>query len=426
LYRWVGPAAIALLLFEGLIRAFIYSPRPQVTDPILGPMPAPGSTWVNGREGYGRFRWNRQSVRGRDLPAEHGPKIPRIVVMGDSYTRAEEVRDGQTFCALLERQLGHRLGHEVWIGNCGRVANDAADYLYHLPAYERKLHPDLILIAFTLSDFRLMDGRIIPGVAAQFDPAAAPGDGLTVQRETEGKEGALLKRYLPSRLADMAQTAIDGSALSLYGAARLYAVTFRPPLEAMYVRGVEDIATTWQMERYLAAMVARLKTPVACVYINPWSPLLVKTNDSFDRVAEQRLQTAAARLQIPMVATGAAFQTAVTRSGQPAIGFQRTELGPGEGHLNRDGHRIMAACLTPAMARLLAAGSHLRELRLAQLRAGAAARRPLRPRREALRVSRTRVPDPAPRAVQRRRGGPTACLVWSLTTAGAAVGEPLP
>src|SRR6476661_3294729 len=85
--RWIGPVAIALLLFEGLIRSAIYSPRPQVTDPILGPMPAPGSTWVNGREGFGRFRWSAQGVRGRDLPAAVGPKAPRVVVIGDSYTR---------------------------------------------------------------------------------------------------------------------------------------------------------------------------------------------------------------------------------------------------------------------------------------------------------------------------------------------------
>src|SRR4051794_31814096 len=143
--RWIGPAAISLLIFEGLIRTAIYSPRPQVTDPILGPMPAPGSTWTNGREGFGRFRWSAQGVRGRDLPLADDHKAPRVVVMGDSYTRAEEVPDSQTFCGLLEQQLACRLGREVWVGNCGRVANDAADYLYHLPDYERKFHPDLIL-----------------------------------------------------------------------------------------------------------------------------------------------------------------------------------------------------------------------------------------------------------------------------------------
>jgi lysophospholipase L1-like esterase len=425
--RWVGPAAIALLLFEGLIRTFIYSPRPQVSDPVLGPVPAPGSTWVNGREGYGRVHWNRQGVRGRDLPADNGAKVPRVVVMGDSYTRAEEVHDDQTFCALLERQLAGRLGREVWVGNCGRVANDAADYLYHLPAYERKFRPDLVLIAFTLSDFRLMDGRIIPGVSAQFDPAATRGDGLTTQPEAEGKEGALLKRYLPGGLANMAQAAIDGSSLSLYGAARLYAVTFRPPLEAKYVSGVEHIATTRQMERYLAALVARVKSPVACVYINPWSPLLVKTNDYFDRVAEQRLQAAAARLRIPMVATGTAFQAYVTRSGQPAIGYHKTELGPGEGHLNRDGHRIMAECLTPAMTRLLDAGSRLQELRLAQLRAREPAERRARSGRDLIRASTFNRPSPPREAARALRGKPASSRpAQCLMVAGAPVRNPLP
>jgi lysophospholipase L1-like esterase len=134
---------------------------------------------------------------------------------------------------------------------------------------------------------------------------------------------------------------------------------------------VEHIASTWQMERYLAALAARVKTPVACVYINPWSPLLVESNDYFDRVAEQRLQTAAARFHIPVIATGPSFQAQVTRTGQPGIGFYKTEVGPGEGHLNRDGHRIVAECVAPAVTRLLAADSRLRGLRLAQFRAGA-------------------------------------------------------
>jgi lysophospholipase L1-like esterase len=343
-------------------------------------MPAPGSTWVNGREGFGRVHWSQQGVRGRDLPAD-GSGVPRIIVMGDSYTRSEATPDGQTFSALLEQQLAQRLGREVWVGNCGRAGNDAADFLHHLPAYERKFRPDLILIAFTLSDFRLVDDHIIPGVSAQFDPTAQASDGLMAQPDADGKEQNLLKRYLPGRVADLAQTAIDHSSLSLYGAARLYAATVKEPVEAKAVTDVRHIATTQQMERYLAALVARLKTPVACAYINPWSPLLAETNGYYDQVAEQRLQAAAARLKIPMVATGAAFQAHVARTGQPANGFHKTELGPGEGHLNPEGHRILSVRLTPAIARLLAADAGLRELRLAQYRAGTPARARTRPHR---------------------------------------------
>lgn len=381
--RWIGPAAIGLLLFEGLIRTCIYSPRPQVADPLLGQMPAPGSTWVNGREGFGRVHWNGQGVRGRDLPPEDGGKVPRIIVMGDSYTRAESVHDGQTFSDRLERLLSQRLGREVWVGNCGRPANDAADYLHCLPAYEQKLRPDLTVIAFTLSDFRLVDGRIIPGVTAQFDVTAPPGRGLTVRPVSEPREHRLIKQHLPGSLGTLAQGFIDNSALGLYGAARLHAVTVKKPLDETWVRGVEQIATSRQMEQYLAALVARLKTPVACAYIDPRSPLQEETNGAFDRVAEQRLQAAAARLKIPFVSTGEAFHAHVARTGQPAIGFHKTHEGPGFGHLNPEGHRIVAVRLTPLITRLLERDDSLRGLRVAQSRARATgADDPSRPARD--------------------------------------------
>src|SRR5690348_12754661 len=76
--RWFGPTAIALILFELAIRLFVYSPRPQIFDPRVGSIPKPGSTWINGREGYGRMHWNRQGIRGHDLPAPGTRGVHRI------------------------------------------------------------------------------------------------------------------------------------------------------------------------------------------------------------------------------------------------------------------------------------------------------------------------------------------------------------
>ena len=49
------------------------------------------------------------------------------------------------------------------------------------------------------------------------------------------------------------------------------------------MKSVDEIATSRQMEQYLTALVARLKTPVACAYIDPRSPLLEETNGTFSR-----------------------------------------------------------------------------------------------------------------------------------------------
>lgn len=371
LRRWLGPVAIALALFELIVRTCIYSPRPQVSDGPLGQVPAPGSTWVNGREGFGRIHWNRQGVRARDLPAEEDRSVPRLVVMGDSFCEAEGVDDNQTYCALLEKDLIRDLHREVWVGNCGRPSLDGSDYLFYLPAYDRKFHPDLILISFTMSDLRLTDPHTLAGSVARFDMNANSDDGLVAQPLAETKEHHLLDTNLPGFAQRLTHTFVDNSALALYGAARLYAVAVRKIPQDKFITRDAQIATTAQMERYLSALIARSNAPIACAYISPrnqvWS-----FNNHFEQLTEQRLRAATAQLNIPFIPTGAAFRRHALETGQPGNGFANTSEGPGYGHLNPIGHRLVAQAMVPSIARLLAGDPPLRSLRVAQVRARAA------------------------------------------------------
>ena len=367
--RWAGPSAIALVLFEGMVRTFIYSPRPQVYDRHLGEVPAPGSTWVNGREGLGHIHWNQQGIRGRDLPAAGAGKVHRIVVMGDSFTEAEGVNDNQTYCARLEDRLSQRLRQDVWVGNCGRPALDAADYLYYLPAFEKRFHPELIVITYNLSDFRVSK-HLICGVTAQFDPAAAFGHGLIVQPLSQSKEDALLDKNAPRPVARLAHGLIDHSGLALYGAARLYAMHWRKWAKDKFITQVDQIATVEQMERYFASMIAISKTPIACAYVAPRNPIS-ESNNHWDQITERRLMIATARLKIPYVDSSGAFRQYFARTGQPANGFSNTVEGPGIGHLNAEGHRVVAETMAPAIERLLAERWGLHRLRVAQWQAHA-------------------------------------------------------
>jgi hypothetical protein len=326
--RWVGPMAIALILFETIIRTFIYNPRLQVHDRLLGQIPAPGSTWVTGKEGFGRIHWNRQGIRGRDFPGAAARNVHRVVVVGDSFPMAEGVNDDQTFCARLENDLSRRLNQNVWIGNCGRAKLDAADFLCSVPAYDQKFNPELTVLTFNLSDFRVHD-HLIAGLRAQFDPGAASGDGLIVQPLSGSTEYQPMKRGVPEPLQRVGRLLMDHSALAVYGGLRLYNAALREvPADANITR-VEQIATVPQMERYFTVLLARSHAPVIC----------------------------------------ASFRHYVTRTGQPANGFDNTIWGPGRGHLTSVGHRIVAEALAPRIARLLADPSHCHRLRVAQMRA---------------------------------------------------------
>jgi hypothetical protein len=364
LSRWVGPLALGALFFELFIRSFVYSPRPQIMHPILGQVPAPGSVWVDGREGLGHIHWSRQGVRGRDLPADEGKPSRRIIFLGDSFCVAEAVNDEQTYCARVEGELQRRLREPIWVGNCGRISLDAGDFLYYLPGYERQFHPDLIVITYNLSDFRVSNHRI-SGIIAEFDPAAPAGAGLVVHPTSEAKEHNLLDRRIPAPLRGVGHALIDGSSLALYGAARVYALGWKEAPDKKFITQDSQIASEEQMEKYLGSLAVLTHTPVVCAYIRPWSPIW-GINNHLDDVTIRRLQQAAARVGIPLIDTGPDFIRYFRRTGQPANGFANTIDGPGTGHLNPAGHELVAHALAGPIARLLDARRARHTLRIAQ------------------------------------------------------------
>jgi len=343
-------------------------------DPILGQVPAPGSMWVNGREGLGHMHWNHQGVRGRDLPADEGRPAHRIIVLGDSFCVGEAVNDDQTYCARLESDLQRRLREPVWIGNCGRVSLDAGDLLYYLPGYERQFHPDLIVLTYNISDFRVSNRRIC-GIIAEFDPAAPAGNGLVVHPPSDAREHSLLDRVIPAPLRGVGHALVDDSSLALYGAARLYAVGWKEAPDKKFITHDSQIATAAQMEKYLGSLAMLAHTPVVCVYIRPASPIW-GINNHLDEVTIHRLQQATARVGIPLVDTGPEFVRYFRRTGQPANGFANTVEGPGNGHLNPAGHAVVAHALVDPIAHLLETQRARQTLRTAQLWARAAGVRP--------------------------------------------------
>jgi hypothetical protein len=341
--RWIGPVVIALLVFECLIRTFIYSPHPAAHDPAFGWVLPAGTSYLDGTEGFGRVHLNLQGVRGRELPSTDNRGVRRIAVLGDSFSQAAQVDDDQTFCARLEAQLSRRLHQEVWIGNCGRGSLAAADYLGDLPVWERRLHPELVLILFSPGDFRIGVHRPLVDLTARHDPSAAHGSRLISQ-----PPGKAIGASGPLRLL------FGCSSLACYGYVRLRKTSRTGTEEEPKSSMAAVTATVAQMQEYFACLQAIAREPIACAYINPCSPF----DKPYQQEEEQRLQQATARLRIPFVATGPAFRRDFAHTGQPANGFLWSWRGPGRGHLNATGHQIVAEALAPMVARLL--GDHPR------------------------------------------------------------------
>ena len=96
------------------------------------------------------FRYN--ALRFRD--AELGPKVPgvrRVMVLGDSFTEGQGVKEPDTYPRRLEALL-NASGHGRWeVRNCGRRATDFPE-LY--AAFEQILpyQPDVVVYGMVLND----------------------------------------------------------------------------------------------------------------------------------------------------------------------------------------------------------------------------------------------------------------------------------
>jgi hypothetical protein len=96
------------------------------------------------------FRYN--ALRFRDAPL--GPKTPgvkRVMVLGDSFTEGQGVKEGDTCVRVLERLLNEKEPGKWEVRNCARRGTDFPA-LYQ--AFEEILpfEPDLVIYALVLND----------------------------------------------------------------------------------------------------------------------------------------------------------------------------------------------------------------------------------------------------------------------------------
>ena len=96
-------------------------------------------------------RTNRFGLRGPDPSRPKAPGVTRILMVGDSYTFGFPVRDDETFCALIERDLKAQ-GYPVEVVNAG--VSGTSPTLHYLGLRDQFLafDPDLVILWFDLGD----------------------------------------------------------------------------------------------------------------------------------------------------------------------------------------------------------------------------------------------------------------------------------
>jgi len=141
-------AAIFLAVLWGINWAF------RVSAPRLGLVFPPNTgTHHYTREFDSRASINSLGFRGSPEVSERKrPGVPRIVVLGDSYTYGWGVDDQETWPYRLQSLLSHSLGRPVEVLNLGKPGSGPFQYLEIARKALPRLEPDLVIVAILQND----------------------------------------------------------------------------------------------------------------------------------------------------------------------------------------------------------------------------------------------------------------------------------
>ncbi len=137
---------LALAVFTMNLVAWRMYNLPSAPDPVFGEAHEPGRPFRQQIEGDGSGVWASNCVRRAALPALR--QGPRLLILGDSYTEAVQVRDEEHFAHRLEQRLA---GPPVLA--LGRSGYSVADYVAQAATFRRLFTPTWVIIPVGAGDF---------------------------------------------------------------------------------------------------------------------------------------------------------------------------------------------------------------------------------------------------------------------------------
>lgn len=335
LRHWLAGLALSLAVAWAAGALFLDTVQPVVFDPQVKRWVAqPGTFSRTHGEGWASSTIGEHGIRG--LPGGRLPQGPKVVFWGDSYVEAVQVDDNERMAQALTslaRQDGLAI-HGVGIGNGGDTLIDA---VFRLPDYAEALAPVTlnVLVLSRLED--MLPDRPRPG-RARF--VSTP----TFQLEHVEYPPSPLGRLLagPFRTLELA------GAFTLFH--KLQENTLRlspgptpqaPVADGPVSKTDEDAAFDFLLTR----IREHSRSPVLLLRIPP-VPTLERGRIGLDEpqpALAKKVARACARNGVGFLDVSPAFVAHFQTTGRFPRGFFNSP--PGSGHLNEDGHRLLAQAI---------------------------------------------------------------------------------
>lgn len=142
----------ALVVAEVVLRVTgIAEPGLYGWDSTRGWTLVPDTVQMQTREGHALVHVNRDGFRGPEPQLAHPTDTYRIAVVGDSFTEATQIEYANTFSAVLERELASCAalkGRKVEVLDFGIDGYGTAQELLTMRDHAERFSPDAIVLAF--------------------------------------------------------------------------------------------------------------------------------------------------------------------------------------------------------------------------------------------------------------------------------------
>lgn len=327
-----GFAVLCVLCAAEIALRFEYYRLAITSDPVLDEqVNAPGTIrWR--REGNGTSHWAEHGIRRLAPPALDRP---RILVLGDSFTEALQVDDGETFCDVAEAII-RRDGGTAQLVNAGASTRSLADYIALKQGFADLFSPSWTVVELGDSD---VTADAWQPARTRFERAAdsslrvirvpPPARGRASQILWNWRQRSSLIGYTVVRLGELRELAAKEPPLFRAADADRPHPSTSPSLD-------------FPVEAELDALFSAFEGRLTVLYLSRFDPSALRE----PTVVEARVAAHAASRGIGVVATRSRFSS--LGSSAP-FGFANTPYN--SGHMNALGHHIAGELLAAELQR---------------------------------------------------------------------------
>lgn len=342
LHSFLG-AGLAVICMEAAVRT-VYQ-LPVAFEPGFGNIIRPGATVIWGREGHGVSRWTHFGIRRESLPRDFASGRS-ILVLGNSNAEALQVSDEVVFTTLLERRLADL---KAPVLNMGRQGTPLAEHVAFAGRNQETFNPRWTILLLGTGD--LGSRTWIPGLSH-------------FERDDGGRliaKGRALAPRSPwrARLSPL----VNGCMLLVYGVVRKDEFLLASASQAALFNGAtntpvardrdnpEGDVESYPIEEELDLLSEAYRGRITFLLL----PRLSFKEPRRRGAAEERIEAHCAARGLSCVNPRPLYPGLVDQGLSP-FGFPNESFN--EGHMNSDGHRIVAEVLALELRKILS-----RELR---------------------------------------------------------------